>query len=128
MGIHTTVGRWNGLADEDIESLIYLKKEHFDYKDWVALKYAQEWTLRKGLSEPQGDYVTDYKYLYTEKERKSIDKMLRLMRWANFTSHFFFRTDFGKWRLDLQGYSPFLPYDKQLEKENECPCMCLREE
>ena len=72
----------SGLRDEEIDRLAALDRKDFEYREWLALKYAQEWILLGG-SEPESDYMDDFRAHYPEKERARILKLVRMMRFAN---------------------------------------------
>ena len=57
---HSASGRRLGITEKEINNLFKLDKSDFDFKEWLALKYAQEWTFLDG-QEPSGDYVADFK-------------------------------------------------------------------
>lgn len=54
---------------------------------WVALKYAHEWTVLRGI-EPEGDYMNAFKSLYTKKEQERITKLMRAMLFSNYLMNF----------------------------------------
>ncbi len=70
------------MSDEDIELLMNLDPQKFEYKEWLALKYAQDWAFLEG-EEPMGEYMADFKAHYTKRERAYILKTMRFMRFAN---------------------------------------------
>ena len=70
------------MTDTEIEELIELNKSKFEYREWLALKYAQDWAFSKG-AEPKGDYVGDFKSHYPEKQREYMRKIMRMMRFTN---------------------------------------------
>jgi len=59
-----------GMTDAEIEKLIELKKSDFEYKEWLALKYAQDWIFLNG-AEPQSAYMADYQAII-RKNKESI--------------------------------------------------------
>lgn len=83
---------------EDINHLIDLNPSHFDYKEWLALKYAQEWAFLRG-EEPSGDYVEEYKNRYSEKDRAYILKIMRAIQYSNFMMNLLTRKP---WKSDLE--------------------------
>jgi len=97
MNAHTAAGRRLGITAEDIDKLIYLKQEDFDYREWLALKFVQDWIFSDG-KEPEDAYVSDYNTNYSEKERRCVLKLLRMMRFANYFNNTFFHKP---WRTDL---------------------------
>jgi len=101
MSAHTAAGRRLGITAEDIDKLIYLKKEDFEHKEWLALKYVQDWVFLNG-NEPTTAYISDYQAHYTEKERLCVHKLLKMMRFANYFNNTFFRKP---WRSELDGAS-----------------------
>lgn len=70
------------MTDAEIEELIELNRSHFEYREWLALKYAQDWALLNG-SEPKGDYLADFRSHYSLEQREYIHKILRMMRFTN---------------------------------------------
>jgi protein-S-isoprenylcysteine O-methyltransferase Ste14 len=70
------------LTEGEIEKLIRLNKSDFEYREWLPLKYAQDWALSDG-EEPRGDYVGDYQSHYSEEQRGYIHKIMRMMRFTN---------------------------------------------
>ena len=44
------------MTDTEIEKLIDLNKSDFEYREWLALKYAQDWAFLNG-AEPESAYV-----------------------------------------------------------------------
>lgn len=80
---------------------MYLDPTLFDYREWVALKYVQDWAFLDG-KEPVGDYIEDYKKSYSDKERAQILKIMRVMQFSNY----FFNTIVKKpWIKDFKGTS-----------------------
>jgi hypothetical protein len=69
--------------------LFNLKKSGFEYKEWLALKYAQDRAFLHG-SEPAGDYMDDYHKYYSEKERAYILKIINMMMFMNSVGNTFF--------------------------------------
>ena len=59
-----------------------LDKSGFEYKEWLALQYAKDWSALNG-EEPQGDYIEDFKSHYSEEQRGYILKIVRMMRFTN---------------------------------------------
>ncbi len=70
------------MSDDDVKKLVNLKKSDFDYKEWLALKYAQDRAFLGG-NEPEGDYMDDYRKYYSEKERAHIQKIINMMMFMN---------------------------------------------
>jgi protein-S-isoprenylcysteine O-methyltransferase Ste14 len=62
--------------------LIELKKSDFEYREWLALKYAQDWAFLSG-AEPKSDYMADYHSHYSKEQREYIHKIMRMMRFTN---------------------------------------------
>ena len=98
MKAHSSVGRKYGIDDQEIEKLIALNKDAFEYREWLALKFAQD-TAFLGGGEPAGEYVEDYQRLYTKKERKYILKIIRFMMFTNYWAN---SAKGEAWRLDLE--------------------------
>jgi protein-S-isoprenylcysteine O-methyltransferase Ste14 len=70
------------MTDTEIEKLIALNKSDFDYREWLALKYAQDWALLNG-AEPESGYVADFQSHYSKEQREYIQKIMRMMRFTN---------------------------------------------
>ena len=70
------------MTDTEIEKLIELKKSDFEYREWLALKYAQDWALLNG-AEPESAYVADFQSHYSKEQREYIKKIMRMMRFTN---------------------------------------------
>jgi protein-S-isoprenylcysteine O-methyltransferase Ste14 len=70
------------MTDSEIERLIELNKSDFEYKEWLALKYAQDWVFLNG-AEPKSDSMADYQSHYPKEQREYIHKIMRLMRFTN---------------------------------------------
>lgn len=82
MHLHAAVGGRLGITRDEIDRLLTLDKNDFEYREWLALKYARELTLLDG-AEPESDYMDDFRLNYTGKERARILKLVRMMRFAN---------------------------------------------
>ena len=70
------------MTDTEIEELIELNKSDFEYREWLALKYAQDWALLNG-AEPESAYVADFQSHYSKEQREYIKKIMRMMRFTN---------------------------------------------
>jgi protein-S-isoprenylcysteine O-methyltransferase Ste14 len=70
------------MTDTEIQKLIGLNKSDFDYREWLALKYAQDWALLNG-AEPESAYVGDFQSHYPQEQREYIKKIMRMMRFTN---------------------------------------------
>ena len=70
------------MTEAEIEKLIRLNKSDFDYREWLPLKYAQDWALLNG-KEPTGDYIGDYHSHYSAEQREYFLKVMRMMRFMN---------------------------------------------
>ncbi len=98
MKLHSAVGGRLGITGEEIEKLIALDPKNFEYREWLALRYAQDW-IALGGDEPAGSYMDEYRKMYSPKERGYILKLIRMMRFANnFNNTFRGRA----WRRDLE--------------------------
>lgn len=102
MSIHSAVGRHLGLQREEIDSLLLLEPEKFDYREWLALKYAQDWALLDG-SEPEGPHIADFYKNYTRNEIQRIQKLLRMIQFANYWNNTFKKRPISP---DREGLSP----------------------
>ena len=113
---HTAVGKQLGISQEEIERLINLDKSDFEYKEWLALKYARESGLIGG-EEPKGDFLEEFEKHYTERERKYILKLIRVQGFANRLVNSIKRSP---WRSDLAtGPAVCNVIDKQQGNTNE---------
>ncbi len=88
MSIHSAAGRRLGLTDAQIEDLLTLEPRNFDYREWLALRYAQDRAFLDG-AEPAGDYVPEYHRHYTAAERARISKLVIAMQFANYWNNTF---------------------------------------
>jgi protein-S-isoprenylcysteine O-methyltransferase Ste14 len=78
------------MTDREIEELIELKKSDFEYREWLALKYAQDWALLNG-AEPESAYVADFESHYPKEQREYLKKIMRMMRFTNSLGNTFSR-------------------------------------
>lgn len=102
MSAHTAVSRRLGMTDEDIEKLIDLNPEDFEYREWLALKFAQDWVFSNEQVRA-ASYLEDYKRSYSDLEQGCILKLLKMMQFANQFNNTFFRK---QWRSDLGAGAP----------------------
>ncbi|MGV7929910.1 MAG: hypothetical protein AB2L13_13590 [Spirochaetota bacterium] len=99
MSVHSAAGRRLGLTDGQIEDLLILDPLKFEYREWLALRYAQDRAFLDG-AEPAGEHVREYNRHYTEAERARVDKLIRAMQFANYWNNTFR----GKaWREEREG-------------------------
>lgn len=101
MNLHSAAGRRLGLDDAHIEDLLTLDREKFEYREWLALRYAQDRAFLGG-AEPAGDYMEEYRRSYSPKERSRISKLVAVMLFANYWNNTFRRK---AWREDIEGSS-----------------------
>ena len=99
MDVHSALGKRHGIAKEDIDNLIALNPKNFDDKEWLALKYVQDWTFLGG-EEPSGEYMIDFKKQYNSKERAYILKLMRTMLFANYFNNLLRK---GVWKSEIEG-------------------------
>ncbi len=99
MNIHAAAGLRYGISAGDIDRLIRLDPSHFDYREWLVLKYAQEWASSGGRA-PTGGWVNDYQRQYSRKYRARIDKLLRVMQFANYWNNMMRKKPY---RDDIEG-------------------------
>ncbi|MDY6933352.1 MAG: hypothetical protein SVZ03_03920 [Spirochaetota bacterium] len=99
MSAHSTLGKWYGISEEDIDNLIYLDPDKFNYREWLVLKYAQDWTFLQG-EEPVGNYMQDLKKHYS---RKELSYTLKLMKAMLFSNYLFNLLRKKLWRSDIEG-------------------------
>ncbi len=97
MDAHTAVGRRLGITDEDIDQLIDLKPDDFERREWLVLKYTQDWIFCNG-QEHKADYITEYKSEFSDLDQRCVLKLLSMMRFANQFNNTFFKK---QWRNDL---------------------------
>lgn len=99
MKVHSSLAGRLGIGEGEIEKLIALDKNDFEYREWLALKYAQDWIFLGG-AEPAGEHIDDFRRAYGAQERKYILKLMRVMRFANCWNNTFH----GRaWRDGLDG-------------------------
>ena len=82
MKVHSSLAGRLGIGEGEIEKLITLDTKDFEYREWLALKYAQDWVYLGG-AEPAGEFMADFRREYGARERKYILKLMRVMRFAN---------------------------------------------
>ncbi|OPZ39191.1 MAG: hypothetical protein BWY96_00431 [Spirochaetes bacterium ADurb.BinA120] len=99
MNIHSAVGRRLGLSEERIEELLLLEREKFEYREWLALRYAQDRAFLGG-AEPEGRHIEEYRRNYSKEERARISKLVTAMLFANYWNNTFRRK---AWRKDREG-------------------------
>ncbi len=107
MSIHGAVGKRYGVSQDFIEKLVALEKSDFEYKEWLALKYARDMALMNGKS-PENEYEHDFTILYAQKERNYILKVIRLMIFSNCINNSLKKQS---WRADLEGLTISGPAD-----------------
>ncbi|ACN16531.1 hypothetical protein HRM2_34560 [Desulforapulum autotrophicum HRM2] len=88
------MGRKKGISKGEIANIYTLNQKDFDYTEWLILKYAREWTLVKGKN-PSGDIVSEYETVVSSELRRYIDKLLRMMIFANYFGNKFLRRKKG---------------------------------
>ncbi len=99
--MHSAVGRKAGITKDKYLSLIKLDKKDFDYREWVALAYAREWTFEKGR-EFSNKINEEFRNLYSLKEQALIKKLLRTMLFANYCGNAFFKRPWKKGENQIQ--------------------------
>ncbi len=78
------------MTKQEIENLITLRKENFDYREWLALSFAREWIFNNGnISEWVN--LNEYKKVYSLQERKYILKLVKMMDFFNCAGNIFIR-------------------------------------
>jgi hypothetical protein len=60
----------------------------FAYRDWILLKYVQDWTSLRG-KEPAKENTCEYYLQYNKKERAYILKLMRAMLFSNYINNAF---------------------------------------
>ncbi len=78
------------MEQSDIDSLVYLKKDDFEYKEWIALTWVRHHILFEGEF-PDPDLDETFKTLYSEKEQLRIIAVYKLMFFFNLLSNTFDR-------------------------------------
>ncbi|MBU0996222.1 MAG: hypothetical protein KJ737_27300 [Proteobacteria bacterium] len=78
------LGKVTKFSEDVTLNLIELKQENFEYREWIALKYAQEWAFHGG-EKPSGKIADEFKKHYSYKERAWIEKIIRIQRLANYS-------------------------------------------
>ncbi|MBU2515719.1 hypothetical protein KJ966_30750 [bacterium] len=82
--------------------MIDLKPEDFEVREWLALKYAQDWVFFNE-QEQESAHQVEYRQTYSDLEQKCIWKLLKMMQFANQFNNTFFRK---QWRPDLEDDAP----------------------
>jgi hypothetical protein len=108
MTIHGAVGKRYGVSQDFIEKLIALEKSDFEYKEWLALKYARDMALMNGNS-PENEDMHAFTSMYSQKERNYILKIIRLMIFSNCINNSLTKQS---WRADLEGLAISDPAEK----------------
>jgi len=99
MKTHSSLAGRLGVSGDEIEKLITLDAKDFERREWLALKYAQDWAYLDGV-EPSGDFMVAFRGEYGAGERKRILKLMRAMRFANLWNN----TVHGRaWREEPEG-------------------------
>jgi AhpD family alkylhydroperoxidase len=93
---HSAVGRKKGITNEEISALIKLNKNDFEYKEWIALSYAREWTFARGENVPN-ELKEEFSKYYSKKEQALITKLLNTMLFINYFGNGVFKRP---WRTD----------------------------
>lgn len=93
-----------GLTNENMEDLNVLDPSRFEHKEWVALRYARDYTYLGG-HEPAGQVRDDFIKLYNRQEREDILKLIRMMRFANYFSNLVFKRPWRRNKDDAEACS-----------------------
>lgn len=83
---HSALGKRLGISKEEIDDLISLNFVRFDYREWIVLKYVQDWTFLRG-KEPAKENISEYYLQYNKKERAYILKLMRVMLFSNYINN-----------------------------------------
>ena len=86
---------------EETNALLALKKEHFKYREWLALKFAQDFIFM-GKEPANTPYMDDFKSQYTQKQKSYVLKFIRMQEFANYMANTFSKKS---WRGNLEGSS-----------------------
>lgn len=108
MRIHGAVGKRYGVSQDFVEKLVALKKSDFEYREWLALKYARDMALMDGKS-PENEDMHAFNRMYSQKESKYILKTIRFMIFSNCINNSFRKQS---WRADLEGRAISDPAEK----------------
>lgn len=99
---HSALGKRLGITQDKINDLITLNPANFKYREWILLKYVQDWGFSKGVN-PSRENHQDYYLQYTKKERAYILKMMRVMLFSNYLNNHIKNRG---WRSDIEGVVP----------------------
>ena len=80
-----------------VEDLVTLRRENFDYREWLALCFAREGVFSRGKVSGW-EFLSEYEGAYTRRERKYILKLIRLMEFFNCAGNIFIRIP-GKYSI-----------------------------
>ncbi len=67
-----------------------LDRRDFEYREWVALSYAREWTFLKG-GEVSGEAGDAFRGQYSAAEQGMILKLMRTMLFANYCGNGYYK-------------------------------------
>ncbi len=92
--MHSAAGERLGITKDEIEKLVRLEESDFEYREWLALKFARDFVVAGG-KEPAGEFFDDFKEQYSAKERGYI---LKLARMQYFMTRFMHAVKRQPWR------------------------------
>ncbi|MBW1989863.1 MAG: carboxymuconolactone decarboxylase family protein [Deltaproteobacteria bacterium] len=84
--VHSAVALALGVSREEIQNLEDMDPACFAHREWVALFYARNWAYARG-KDPGGRISRQFHAEYADTEQKYIEKLLRMMKLANYTSN-----------------------------------------
>ncbi|MFA5518400.1 MAG: hypothetical protein WDA74_04015 [Spirochaetota bacterium] len=88
--------------------MITLRKENFEYREWLALSFAREWIFSNGKPDAW-EYLHEYKKAYSSSDRRYILKIIRMMDFFNHAGNMFIGIP---WKYSIErGESCTLPQE-----------------
>ncbi len=97
--MHSAAGRRLGLGREEIDGLAELRKERFEYREWIALCAARA-TVVPSAEADCAALLREFEALYSKKERAYILKFVRMMDFFNAFGNLFIRVP---WKRRAEG-------------------------
>ncbi len=87
------------MTKEEIENLISLEKSDFEYREWLALKFARDLVYADGKA-PKGEYLKEFKEQYSEKDRGYILKLAKMQYFLTRVMHTIKRQPWREYSFD----------------------------
>ncbi len=75
-----------------------MRKENFEYREWLALSFAREWIFSKGKP-GAWEYLNEYEKAYSSSDRRYILKIIRMMDFFNHAGNMFIRIP---WKYSIE--------------------------